>query len=146
MFFKAHHTGCCSAAEETLTYCDFPYERHTRIRTNHVIERLNREIRRSTRVLCTFPDGDSALFPAAPRNRHTVGQHEYEAFKCGAGRRFYCRLTSFSRRLQTNLRITLDGTGHFHGGLQDSERSKLPQNILCILSHLLLKTTIKTTG
>ena len=31
--------------EETLTYCDFPSEHWTRIRTNNVIERLNREIR-----------------------------------------------------------------------------------------------------
>ena len=30
--------------EETLTYCDFPYEHWARIRTNNVIERLNREI------------------------------------------------------------------------------------------------------
>ena len=28
--------------EETLTYCDFPSERWIRIRTNNVIERLNR--------------------------------------------------------------------------------------------------------
>ena len=28
-----------------LTYCDFPSEHWTRIRTNNVIERLNREIR-----------------------------------------------------------------------------------------------------
>lgn len=36
--------------EETLTYCNFPSEHWTRIRTNNVIERLNREIRRRTRV------------------------------------------------------------------------------------------------
>lgn len=30
--------------EETLTYCDFSSERWTRICTNNVIERLNREI------------------------------------------------------------------------------------------------------
>ena len=46
--------------EETLTYCDFPSEHWTRIRTNNVIERLNREIRRRTRVVGTFPDGNSA--------------------------------------------------------------------------------------
>ena len=34
--------------EETLTYCDFPPEHWTRIRTNNVMERLNREIRRRT--------------------------------------------------------------------------------------------------
>ena len=47
--------------EETLTYCDFPSEHWTRIRTNNVIERLNREIRRRTRVVGSFPDGNSAL-------------------------------------------------------------------------------------
>lgn len=30
--------------EETLDYCDFPSRHWTRIRTNDVIERLNREI------------------------------------------------------------------------------------------------------
>lgn len=40
--------------EETLTYCDFPSEHWTRIRTNNVIERLNREIRRRTRVVAAF--------------------------------------------------------------------------------------------
>lgn len=37
--------------EETLSYMDFPYEHWLRIRTNHVIARLNREIRRRTRVV-----------------------------------------------------------------------------------------------
>ena len=39
--------------EETLTYCDFPSEHWTRIRTNNVIERLNREIRRLRHVAGT---------------------------------------------------------------------------------------------
>ena len=46
--------------EETLTYMEFPYEHWTRIRTNNTIESLNREIRRRTRVVGTFPDGNSA--------------------------------------------------------------------------------------
>ena len=41
--------------EETLSYCDFPSEHWTRIRTNNVIERLNQEIRRRTRVVGSFP-------------------------------------------------------------------------------------------
>ena len=45
--------------EETLTYCDFPSEHWTRIRTNNVIERLNREIRRRTRVVGIFPSADA---------------------------------------------------------------------------------------
>ena len=59
--------------EETLTYCDFPGEHRTRIRTNNVIERLNREIRRRTRVLGTFPDGNSALMLVCARLRHVAG-------------------------------------------------------------------------
>ena len=61
--------------EETLTYCDFPSEHWTRIRTNNVIERLNREIRRRTRVVGTFPDGNSALMLVCARLRHVAGTH-----------------------------------------------------------------------
>jgi len=46
--------------DETLTYYDFPSEHWMKIRTNNTIERLNREIRRRTRVVGTFPDGNSA--------------------------------------------------------------------------------------
>ncbi len=47
--------------EETVTYCDFPSEHWSRLRTNNAIESLNRDIRRRTRVVRTFPDGNSAL-------------------------------------------------------------------------------------
>ena len=59
--------------DETLTYCDFPSEHWTRIRTNNVIERLNREIRRRTRVVGCFPDGNSALMLVCARLRHVAG-------------------------------------------------------------------------
>ena len=59
--------------EETLTYCDFPSEHWTRIRTNNVIERPNREIRRRTRVVGIFPDGNSALMLVCARLRHVAG-------------------------------------------------------------------------
>ncbi len=62
-----------AAVEETLTYTDFPYEHWTRIRTDNVIERLNREIRRRTRVVGTFPDGNSALMLVCARLRHVAG-------------------------------------------------------------------------
>ena len=102
--------------EETLTYCDFPSEHWTRIRTNNVIEQLNREIRRRTRVVGTFPDGNSALMLVCARLRHVAGTqwgkkiYEHEALGDGAGRRLYCRLTSLSRSLQIILRINLDWT------------------------------------
>ena len=59
--------------EETLTYDDFPSEHWLKIRTNTVIERLNREIRRRTRVVGTFPDGNSALMLVCARLRHVAG-------------------------------------------------------------------------
>ncbi|MBO5740395.1 MAG: IS256 family transposase [Bacteroidaceae bacterium] len=59
--------------EETLTYCDFPPEHWTKIRTNNVIERLNREIRRRTRVVGAFPDGNSALMLVCAQLRHVAG-------------------------------------------------------------------------
>lgn len=59
--------------EETLSYMDFPYEHWIRIRTNNVIERLNREIRTRTRVVGTFPDGNSALMLVCARLRHVAG-------------------------------------------------------------------------
>ena len=59
--------------EETLTYCDFPSEHWTKIRTNNIIERMNREIRRRTRVVGAFPDGNSALMLVCARLRHVAG-------------------------------------------------------------------------
>lgn len=59
--------------EETLTYCDFPSEHWSRIRTNNVIERLNREIRHRTHVVGSFPDGNSALMLVCVRLRHVAG-------------------------------------------------------------------------
>ena len=59
--------------EDTLAYCDFPSEHWSRIRTNNVIERLNREIRRRTRVVGSFPDGNSALMLVCARLRHVAG-------------------------------------------------------------------------
>mgnify|MGYP000909808114 FL=1 len=53
--------------EETLTYMDFPYAHCHKLRSNNVIERLNREIRRRTRVVGTFPDGNSALMLVCAR-------------------------------------------------------------------------------
>ena len=62
-----------SAVEETLTYYTFPEEHWRRIRTNNPLERILREIRRRTRVVGAFPDGQSALNLAAARLRHIAG-------------------------------------------------------------------------
>jgi transposase-like protein len=59
--------------QETLSYYDFPAEHHRRIRTNNPLERIMREIRRRTRVVGAFPDGNSALMLVAARLRHIAG-------------------------------------------------------------------------
>jgi transposase-like protein len=59
--------------EETLSYHDFPSEHHRMIRTNNPMERIIREIRRRTRVVGAFPDGNSALMLAAARLRYVAG-------------------------------------------------------------------------
>jgi transposase-like protein len=60
---------------ETLAYYAFPEPHWRRIRTNNPLERIIREIRRRTRVVGTFPDGESALNLAAARLRHIAGTH-----------------------------------------------------------------------
>jgi putative transposase len=59
--------------DETLSYMAFPREHWTRIRTNNVLERIMREIRRRTRVVGNFPDGKSAVMLVAARLRHIAG-------------------------------------------------------------------------
>lgn len=59
-----------NSIEETLTYMDFPSQHRLKIRSNNAIERLNREIRRRTRVVGAFPDGESALMLVCARLRY----------------------------------------------------------------------------
>jgi transposase-like protein len=60
-------------AEETLRYYKFPREHWRQIRTNNPLERIMREIRRRSRVVGYFPDGNSALTLAAARLTHIAG-------------------------------------------------------------------------
>lgn len=55
---------------ETLAYMAFPHEHWLKIRSNNAIERLNREIRRRTRVVGAFPDSNSALMLVCARLRY----------------------------------------------------------------------------
>ena len=71
---------------ETLTYTAFPMQHWVRIRTNNAIERLNREIKRRTRVVGTFPDGRSALMLVAARCKYVA--------ESGWGRRRYLDVSS----------------------------------------------------
>ena len=58
---------------ETLTHYAFPDSHWIKIRTNNPLERIMKEIRRRTRVVGAFPDGQSCLNPAAARLRHIAG-------------------------------------------------------------------------
>jgi putative transposase len=60
-------------AEETLRYYAFPREHWRSLRTNNPLERIMREIRRRTRVVGCFPDGQSALMLVSARLRHIAG-------------------------------------------------------------------------
>ncbi len=53
---------------ETLAYMAYPREHWTRLRTNNMLERIMREIRRRTRVVGNFPDGKCSW-----RLRHITG-------------------------------------------------------------------------
>lgn len=61
-----------SGIEETLTYMNYPTEHWNRIRTNNTMERVNREIKRRTRAIGAFPDGQSALMLVCARLRHVA--------------------------------------------------------------------------
>jgi len=47
--------------DEVLTYMTFPMEHWTRIYSTNPLERLNREVKRRTDVVCIFPDTQSVL-------------------------------------------------------------------------------------
>ena len=58
---------------ETLSYYHFPDKHWRQLRTNNPLERIMKEIRRRTRVVGSFPDGNSALMLATARLRHIAG-------------------------------------------------------------------------
>jgi hypothetical protein len=64
-----------AVAEETLTYYAFPEEHWRRIRTNNPLEHILREIRRRTRVVGAFPDGNprsTGRGQTTPHRRHRL--------------------------------------------------------------------------
>ena len=69
-----------AAFEETLTYYAFPEEHWRRLRTNNPLERILREIKRRTRVVGAFPDGQSALNLAAASLRHIAEPRDQTSF------------------------------------------------------------------
>jgi hypothetical protein len=89
-----------------------------RIRTKNPLERMLREIRRRTRVVGAFPDGQSALQPrrrkAAPHRRHGVVDEEISEHRVAEGpadERCHHRVKQGGVPLsQTEVRKILDTT------------------------------------
>jgi transposase-like protein len=59
--------------DETLNHYAFPSRHWRPLRTSNPLERLMREIRRRTRAVGAFPDGNSAMILVAARPRHVAG-------------------------------------------------------------------------
>lgn len=113
---KPKETAKCvdGGVAEALAYTRFPMEHRRRIRANNAIERLNREIRRRTRVVGTFPDGKSALMLVTARLKY-VADSEW-------GSRRYLDVPLLDERpcrrpaaACWNLRKSLDSTGWNRG-------------------------------
>lgn len=62
-----------SGIDETLAYMAYPQTHWRKIRTNNPLERIMREIKRRTRVVGVFPDGNSALMLVCARLRYVAG-------------------------------------------------------------------------
>jgi hypothetical protein len=73
------HEAAAKKAEEVIAKLKamrldaFPDQHWIKLKTNNPLERIMREIRRRTRVVGAFPDGQSALNLAAARLRHIAG-------------------------------------------------------------------------
>jgi putative transposase len=61
-------------AIETLSYYHYPREHQRFLRTNNPMERTLKEIRRRTKVIGAFPDGQAALMLSAARLRHVANK------------------------------------------------------------------------
>ncbi|RMG71564.1 MAG: IS256 family transposase [Bacteroidetes bacterium] len=53
-----HHDAadCLEGADEVLTYLEFPEAHRSKLHSTNVVERLNRELKRRTRLVSIFPD------------------------------------------------------------------------------------------
>jgi transposase-like protein len=62
-----------AGVDETLAYMAYPQTHWRKIRTNNPLERIMREIKRRTKVVGVFPDGNSALMLTCARLRYVAG-------------------------------------------------------------------------
>jgi len=85
-------------AHETLSYYNFPQAHWRHLRTNNPLERIMREIRRRTRVVGSFPDGESVLMLVAARLRHVAGTRW--------GTRMYMSMDRFNELIEEEVLTT----------------------------------------
>lgn len=69
------------AGPDGPAYLSFPPSHRKRLRTNNEQERTNREIRRRTWAVGTFPDDNSALMLVTARLKYIV-EHEWGKRRC----------------------------------------------------------------
>lgn len=71
--------------EETLHYMNFPREHWRSLRTNNPLERLIREVKRRTRVVGSFPDGNKCsnarCGKTALRHRNEMGAEKIHGYE-----------------------------------------------------------------
>ncbi|WP_429945412.1 IS256 family transposase [Leptospira stimsonii] len=72
MKFKEAAKVISDGIEETLAYMDFPSEHWRKIRKKNPLERIIREIKRRTKVVGAFPDGNFALMLATAHLTHVA--------------------------------------------------------------------------
>ena len=86
------------SAHETLSFFNFPQTHWQHLRTNNPLERIMREIRRRTRVVGSFPDGESALMLVSARLRHIAGTRW--------GTRMYMSMERFNDEIEEEVLTT----------------------------------------
>ena len=130
------------AIGETLTYYVFPDSHWRKIRTNNPLERIMKEIRRRTRVVGAFPDGQSCLNLAAARLRHIAGG-KWSARKYMNMTPLYSEQnqTQGARGLKTKVRKIFDTTNESASGMDAKLSKNTDENENITMSRVLWPTT-----
>jgi hypothetical protein len=115
---------------ETLTYHAFPDIHWLKIRTNNPLERIMKEIRRRTRVVGAFPDGQSCLNLAAARLRYIAGTATSLSAAGHANR---------SRRLIKYAKVA----GHYRDGTEHTRPKSLTTNIRVHATELAVEPNLQ---
>ena len=88
----------CRMPWPTFAYFAYPPQHWLKIKTNNPVERLLKEARRRTKVVGSFPDGNSVLMLVVARLRH-VSSTTWDT------RKYMIRTISPTRRAQALSRL-----------------------------------------